>query len=72
MDDAHAKSGDEVLKYFSTGPDGLTEDQVERLRSKYGYNGISFKISQFIENHAFRNAHGGRQEALGAYSRTIR
>jgi hypothetical protein len=39
MEDAHAKSGDEVLKYFSTGPDGLTEDQVERLRSKYGYNG---------------------------------
>jgi magnesium-transporting ATPase (P-type) len=42
MDDAHAKSADEVLRFFSTGPDGLSEDQVERLRSKYGYNGKIF------------------------------
>ncbi|KAI6176822.1 Calcium-transporting ATPase [Aphelenchoides bicaudatus] len=38
MEDAHTKSGDEVLRYFTTGQDGLTEDQVERSRQKYGYN----------------------------------
>ncbi|CAD5213323.1 unnamed protein product [Bursaphelenchus okinawaensis] len=38
MEDAHAKSADEVLRFFGTGPDGLSEDQVERLRQKYGPN----------------------------------
>ncbi|KAI6220093.1 Calcium-transporting ATPase [Aphelenchoides fujianensis] len=38
MEDAHAKSADEVLRFFGTGADGLTEDQVERLRSKHGFN----------------------------------
>ncbi|KAI6188657.1 Calcium-transporting ATPase [Aphelenchoides besseyi] len=38
MNDAHTKSADEALRFFGTGADGLTEDQVERLRSKHGYN----------------------------------
>lgn len=39
MEDAHSKSADEVLRFFGTGADGLSDDQVERLREKYGANG---------------------------------
>ncbi|GMT17963.1 hypothetical protein PFISCL1PPCAC_9260, partial [Pristionchus fissidentatus] len=38
MNDAHAKSADEVCRNFGTGPEGLTDDQVERLRAKHGPN----------------------------------
>ncbi|KAH7699412.1 sarcoplasmic/endoplasmic reticulum calcium ATPase 1-like protein, partial [Aphelenchoides avenae] len=38
MEDAHAKSPEEALRFFGTGPDGLTEDQVVTLREKYGPN----------------------------------
>ncbi len=39
MEDAHAKRADEVLRFFGTGPDGLTSEQVDRLREEHGYNG---------------------------------
>jgi hypothetical protein len=40
MENAHTKSPDELFRYFETGPDGLTEDQVEDLREKHGLNGM--------------------------------
>uniref|UniRef100_A0A1I7XTT1 P-type Ca(2+) transporter n=1 Tax=Heterorhabditis bacteriophora TaxID=37862 RepID=A0A1I7XTT1_HETBA len=40
MEDAHIKSGDEVCRFFGTGPDGLTDDQVEVLRAKHGLNDL--------------------------------
>lgn len=40
MEDAHAKSVDEVLNYFSVDPErGLTIDQIKRNQEKYGPNG---------------------------------
>lgn len=44
MEDAHAKSISEVTRFFETGPDGLTEEQVRKLREQYGLNGESFSI----------------------------
>jgi hypothetical protein len=44
MENAHAKTADEICRFFGTGPEGLTEEQVDELRDKYGYNG-SFKNS---------------------------
>nr|CAD7426928.1 unnamed protein product [Timema monikensis] len=42
MDDAHAKTVDEVLNYFGTDSDkGLAQDQVKRNQEKYGLNGNS-------------------------------
>uniref|UniRef100_A0A915BMJ8 Calcium-transporting ATPase n=2 Tax=Parascaris TaxID=6254 RepID=A0A915BMJ8_PARUN len=38
MNDAHTKSADDLLKFFSVGPDGLTEEQVLENRAKYGPN----------------------------------
>ncbi|XP_054287357.1 calcium-transporting ATPase sarcoplasmic/endoplasmic reticulum type isoform X2 [Macrosteles quadrilineatus] len=39
MEDAHAKTVDEVLNYFSVDPErGLTPDQVKRNQEKYGPN----------------------------------
>lgn len=39
MENAHAKNPNEILKYFDTSEDGLSEGQVEKLREKHGYNG---------------------------------
>lgn len=40
MDDAHAKTVEEVLSYFGTDPDkGLSPDQIKRNQEKYGPNG---------------------------------
>ena len=40
MEDAHAKTTDEVLKHFGTnGELGLTSDQVKTFQAKYGPNG---------------------------------
>lgn len=36
------------FRYFSTGQEGMTEDQVERSRQKYGYNGWFFGCIQFV------------------------
>lgn len=51
MEDAHAKTVDEVLKHFNTNGDvGLTPDQVKQYQAKYGPNGkspsSSFSISK--------------------------
>lgn len=40
MDDAHAKSVEEVLNHFGTDLErGLSSDQVKRNQEKYGPNG---------------------------------
>jgi Ca2+ transporting ATPase len=40
MEDAHAKTTEEVLNYFGTNPDlGLSLDQVKKFQAKYGPNG---------------------------------
>lgn len=40
MEDAHTKTVDEVLRYFSADPErGLSLDQVKRNQEKYGPNG---------------------------------
>lgn len=39
MEDAHAKTTEEVLKYFGTNEEvGLTADQVKQFQAKYGLN----------------------------------
>ncbi|KIH64426.1 calcium-translocating P-type ATPase, SERCA-type [Ancylostoma duodenale] len=38
MEDAHAKSGEEVCRFFGVGEEGLTESQIEAQRAKYGFN----------------------------------
>lgn len=40
MEDGHAKTSEEVLKYFGTNEEtGLTADQVKSFQAKYGPNG---------------------------------
>lgn len=40
MEDAHAKTTEEVLKYFGTSEEvGLSADQVKNFQAKYGPNG---------------------------------
>jgi P-type Ca2+ transporter type 2A len=40
MEDAHAKTVEEVLKHFSTNPElGLTPEQIKQYQAKYGPNG---------------------------------
>lgn len=39
MENAHAKSPEELLRFFETSSEGLSEQQVEKHRDKYGYNG---------------------------------
>ncbi|KAI1728986.1 e1-E2 ATPase domain-containing protein [Ditylenchus destructor] len=38
MENAHAKTPDELLRFFETSSEGLSEQQVEVHREKYGYN----------------------------------
>ena len=41
MDDAFFRTKEEVLDYFGTDPkNGLTSQQVDEYRSKYGRNGM--------------------------------
>lgn len=41
MEDAHAKTVEEVQNYFNVDPEkGLTLDQVKRNQAKYGPNGM--------------------------------
>lgn len=48
MEDAHAKTTEEVLKYFGTNEEvGLTTDQIKTFQAKYGPNG-KFKQSSFV------------------------
>lgn len=45
MEDAHARTVDEVVTYFNLDTDkGLSPDQVKRNQEKYGLNG-KFKIN---------------------------
>ena len=45
MEDAHAKTSEEVLKFFGTNDEvGLTPDQVKTYQAKYGPNGKSIKF----------------------------
>ena len=40
MEDAHAKTTEEILKFFGTNEEvGLTPDQVKNFQAKYGPNG---------------------------------
>ena len=40
MEDAHTKSVEEVLSYFSSDEEaGLSDEQVQRAQEKYGPNG---------------------------------
>lgn len=40
MEDAHAKTVEEVLNYFNCDPEnGLSLEQVKRNQEKYGLNG---------------------------------
>ncbi|PIO56547.1 cation transporter/ATPase [Teladorsagia circumcincta] len=48
MEDAHAKTGDEVCRFFNVGPDGLTETQIEAQREKFGYNEMPAEIGKSI------------------------
>uniref|UniRef100_A0A914I4E4 Calcium-transporting ATPase n=1 Tax=Globodera rostochiensis TaxID=31243 RepID=A0A914I4E4_GLORO len=38
IENAHAKSADELFRFYATGPDGLSEEQADALRDIYGYN----------------------------------
>lgn len=49
MEDGHAKSVEEVIKYFNVDPErGLSADQVKRNQEKYGPNG-KLTISFYFE-----------------------
>lgn len=49
MEDAHAKTVEEVLGYFGTDPDkGLTPDQVKRNQDKYGPNGECLLFTSLV------------------------
>ncbi|XP_049867435.1 calcium-transporting ATPase sarcoplasmic/endoplasmic reticulum type isoform X3 [Pectinophora gossypiella] len=49
MEDAHAKTVDEVLGYFGTDPDkGLSSDQVKRNQEKYGPNELPVEEGKSI------------------------
>lgn len=40
MEDAHARTSEEVINYFNLDSEkGLTPDQVKRNQEKYGLNG---------------------------------
>lgn len=40
MEDGHAKTAEEVLKFFGTNEEtGLSPDQVKKYQEKYGLNG---------------------------------
>lgn len=40
MEDGHAKTSEEVLKFYGTNEEvGLSVDQVKQLQAKYGPNG---------------------------------
>uniref|UniRef100_A0A183CH04 P-type Ca(2+) transporter n=1 Tax=Globodera pallida TaxID=36090 RepID=A0A183CH04_GLOPA len=38
IENAHAKSADELFRFYATSPDGLSEEQADALRDIYGYN----------------------------------
>lgn len=49
MEQAHAKTSQEVLNYFNTDKErGLTLEQVRQNQEKYGPNGMFSFILMFI------------------------
>ncbi|MFH4984521.1 hypothetical protein AB6A40_011230 [Gnathostoma spinigerum] len=46
MENAHAKSAEEVCRFFKVGPDGLTEEQVAANFEKYGPNELPVEVSK--------------------------
>lgn len=45
MENSYILSGEEALKYFEVSEDtGLSEDQVNTLREKYGSNGMDPRV----------------------------
>lgn len=57
MEDAHAKTTEEVLNYFQTDPEkGLTPDQIKRYQAKYGPNGKWDYILLKQKKKLFKNA----------------
>jgi len=51
MEDAHAKTVDEVQNFFNVDPEkGLSIDQIKRNQAKYGPNGMynNFKTNKNI------------------------
>ena len=54
MENAHTKAPEELYKFYGTSEDGLTEDQVTKLREKYGANGkLYHKLYIFIHTFDF-------------------
>uniref|UniRef100_A0AC35TRR0 Calcium-transporting ATPase n=1 Tax=Rhabditophanes sp. KR3021 TaxID=114890 RepID=A0AC35TRR0_9BILA len=48
MENAHAKSAQEVQKQFNTSDEGLTESQVTDLRNKHGFNEMPAEESKSV------------------------
>lgn len=56
MEDAHAKTAEEVLNHFQTDPEkGLTPDQVKRYQAKYGPNGKQLSLSKYPQVSTNKN-----------------
>lgn len=57
MEQAHAKTWQEVVDYFNTDSErGLSEDQVRKYQEKYGPNGkyfFSFLFSLWTDNDSY-------------------
>lgn len=52
MEDAHAKTVDEVQNFFNVDPEkGLTPDQVKRYQAKYGPNGMYNNHNLLFNEH---------------------
>jgi len=53
MEDAHAKTVEEIQNFFNVDPEkGLSIDQIKRNQAKYGPNGMynSYKIKIYRES----------------------
>jgi Ca2+ transporting ATPase len=52
MDDAHAKSWEEVLQHFGVEAEkGLSLDQVKRHQEKYGANGETCILATYFSHY---------------------
>lgn len=52
MEDAHAKTVEEIQNFFNVDPEkGLSIDQIKRNQAKYGPNGTynSYKLKVYCE-----------------------
>jgi P-type Ca2+ transporter type 2A len=56
MENAHAQSTSEILKFFSVSESqGLTESQVQASRNKYGRNGEKYNLRRAAPSRAETN-----------------